>query len=214
MGKRKVPPFFLFRLPTFLVVQQSPALKLFLVMQGDAISHSKVVGLSLYTLLYSFEENKSPTRKCVDLNLHLRQTPLQGGQNLYRLPQNDCHCQLFPAITILPGTWSNSVAAVRIFISGDIISESLAALLWPSLSSLNLPQLRLNWVPPEKDEQQSPTFKIVPTQPFQGADFFTPKQACCVSLASLQIKMCTVVYTCALVCKKAHINYNSKFAHE
>ena len=117
MGKRKVPPFFLFRLPTFLLVQQSPALKLFLVMQGDAISHSKVVDLSLYTLLYSFEENKSPTRKCVDLNLHLRQTPLQGGQNLYRLPQNDCHCQLFPAITILPGTWSNSVAAVLIFIS-------------------------------------------------------------------------------------------------
>ena len=129
MGKRKVPPFFLFRLPTFLVVQQSPALKLFLVMQGDAISHSKVVDLSLYTLLYSFEENKSPTRKCVDLNLHLRQTPLQGGQNLYRLPQNDCHCQLFPAITILPGTWSNSVAAVRIFIS-EILS--LKALLHSS----------------------------------------------------------------------------------
>ena len=73
-------------------------------MQDDAISHSKVVDLSLCTLLDGFEENKSPTRKRVDLNLHLRQTPLQGGQNFYWLPQNDRHCQFFPAVTILPGT--------------------------------------------------------------------------------------------------------------
>ena len=209
MGKRKVPPFFLLRLPTFLVVQQSPALKLFLVMQGDAISHSKVVDLSLYTLLHSFEENKSPTRKCVDLNLHLRQTPLQGGQNLYRLPQNDCHCQLFPAITILPGTWSNSVAAVLIFISGDIISESLAVLLWPSLSSLNLPQLRLNWVPPEKRRAAVAYFQ-------NCADSTFPRGRLLYSETGvLRIaRFFAVVYTCALVCKKAHINYNSKFAHE
>ena len=73
-------------------------------MQGDAIPHSKVVDLSLYILLDGFEENKSPTRKRVDLNLHLRQTPLQSGQNFYWLPQNDGHCLFLPAITILPGT--------------------------------------------------------------------------------------------------------------
>ena len=98
-------------------------------MQDDAISHSKVVDLSLCTLLDGFEENKSPTRKCVDLNLHLRQIPLQGGQNFYWLPQNDRHCQFFPAVTILLRTWSNSVAAVLIFIS-EILS--LKALLHSS----------------------------------------------------------------------------------
>ena len=208
MGKRKVPPFFLFRLPTFLVVQQSPALKLFLVMQGDAISHSKVVDLSLYTLLYSFEENKSPTRKCVDLNLHLRQTPLQGGQNLYRLPQNDCHCQLFPAITILPGTWSNSVAAVRIFLGRYYLWKPCSTPL--TLSELSEPSST-------QTQLSSPWKRRAAVTYFQNcADSTFPRGRLLYSETGvLRIaRFFAVVYTCALVCKKAHINYNSKFAHE